>query len=420
MKRIMPVIIFSTVFFLVLGEEKQPADINQSGDISVLVKSSNDFAFELYGKLSSMKGNLFFSPYSVSTALAMVYAGAKGQTEKEMADVLKVPVINEYGCSGQLTALWPQERYHASFGAIIKNLNEQGQKGSYELAVANALWGQKGYGFLNEFVWLIEKNYQGGLNQLDFINQAEQARQTINQWVELQTREKIKDLIKQGVLDADTRLVLTNAIYFKGKWENQFKKEKTASEQFYLPDDSTKTVSMMKQTEQVKYLQAENFEAVELAYKEQDLSMVIFLPAKGASLDDFERNFSEKQFSQWQNLFTAREVEVHLPRFTLTWEQELGKVLKSMGMANSFTSDADFSGMTGHKELFISEIVHKAFVQVNEEGTEAAAATGVVMRLTSVQPKPIVFRADRPFIFIIKDNLSGSVLFIGRIVEPQE
>lgn len=420
MKRFILILSACAITAVGYANDKNIADTNQPGNIDLLVKGLNSFAFEMYGKLNA-ENNLFFSPYSVSAALAMTYSGAKENTEKEMGETLNVPTASFFSCEGKVSALWPQERYHTAFGTVIKQLNEQGRKGNYELITANALWGQKGYNFLKEFIWLIEKNYQGGLNHVDFINETEAARKTINGWVEQQTRDRIKDLIPQGVLSADTGLVLTNAIYFKGKWANQFQKENTADELFYLESGKQITVAMMRQTERINYMQAEGFKAIELPYLDNELSMVIFLPDKKSNVRQFEQRLNEESFSEWLNLMSKRKVQVYLPRFTMTWQNELVPVLKLMGMEEPFSGNADFSGMSGTKDFFISNVVHKAFVEVNEEGTEAAAATGVVMTRTSIDiESPVVFRADRPFVFVIKDNFSGSVLFMGRVAEPKQ
>ncbi|MFA7486230.1 MAG: serpin family protein, partial [Phycisphaerae bacterium] len=301
MKRFLLILVTFAITAVGCANDKNIADANQSSDIDLLVKGLNSFAFEMYGKLNA-ENNLFFSPYSVSSALAMTYSGAKGNTEKEMAEALNIPAVNYFSCAGKVSSLWQQERYHAAFGTLIKQLNEQGRKGSYELITANALWGQKDYNFLKEFVWLIEKNYQGGLNNVDFINETEAARKTINIWVEQQTRDRIKDLIPQGVLSVNTRLVLTNAIYFKGSWANQFQKENTADELFYPESGKQITVAMMRQTERINYMQADGFEAIELPYLDNELSMVIFLPDKKSNIRQLEQKLNEESFSEWLNL----------------------------------------------------------------------------------------------------------------------
>ena len=377
----------------------------------IIVQGNNAFAVELYAKLRTQEGNLFFSPYSVSAALAMTYAGARGKTETQMAEVLHFP--------------WQgaddKEQFHQAFGAIIKDLNAGGGQGKYELIIANALWGQKGYEFLKGFLRCVEDNYDGRLNEVDFAGDTESARKTINAWVEQKTRDKIKDLIPKGVLNQLTRLVLTNAIYFKGNWAVQFEKEETEDAPFTLAGGEKVNTPMMNQTGRFGYMEMEDFQGLELPYVNNELSMVIFLPKQTGRLADFETKLTTENLLQWQAKLRKREVIVSVPKFKETCQFSLADVLRQMGMTDAFTAAADFSGMNGKKELFISEVIHKAFVDVNEEGTEAAAATGVVVGLTSVGPKETpVFRADHPFLFLIRDNLSGSILFIGRAANPKD
>ena len=372
-----------------------------------VVKGNNRFAVELYAKLRAQDGNLFFSPYSVSAALAMTYAGARGETEAQMAKVLHFPSQR----AGD------QERFHPAFGAIIKDLNTRDKKGKYELIVANALWGQKGYGFLAEFLELIEAQYGGKLNEVDFITATEDARQTINAWVEKETKDKIKNLIGERVLTPLTRLVLTNAIYFKGNWASRFKKENTKDAEFTLLSGEKVDTPMMIQTEQFSYMETEDFQGIELPYVNNELSMIIFLPKRTDGLAEFEKSFTSENLSQWLVKLRKREVIVSVPKFKMTSQFDLADVLKQMGMTDAFLGKADFSGMNGKRDLFFSAVIHKAFVDVNEQGTEAAAATAVVVRTTAI--RPTVFRADHPFLFLIRDNDSGSILFIGRMMNPK-
>jgi serpin B len=394
-----------------------------------VVKGNNEFALELYAKLRAREGNLFFSPYSISTALAMTYAGAQGETESQMADVLHLPtrpgglkVAPSEPNEKSITATaWEHKRFSLAFGKIIKDLNAGGEKGKYELRVANALWGQKGYGFLKEFLSLIETDYGGCLNEVDFVTAVEASRKTINEWVENQTNSKIKNLIPEGVLDSMTRLVLTNAIYFKGNWARQFKKESTQNAPFTLLDGNKVDVPMMSQTADFNYVQTDTFQGLELPYINNELSMIILLPQKLDGLSELEGTVTIDNLSKWLNELRKREVIVFVPKFKMTSQFSLADVLKAMGMTSAFVRDvADFSGINGKRDLFISAVIHKAYVDVNEEGTEAAAATGVVMKLTSMGPTQTpVFRADHPFLFVIRDNHSGSILFIGRVMNPE-
>jgi len=388
------------------GTAKAPPLPKPRPEEVVVAKGNTEFALDLYAKLRLEEGNLFLSPYSISSALAMTYAGARARTAEQMARTLHFTL--------------PNDRLHPTFGGLTRGLNDGGKKGDYELAVANALWGQKGEKWLPEFLALNREHYGAGLNEVDFIGATEHARQTINRWGEKETRERIKDLLKPGVLRPNTRLVLTNAIYFKGLWLGQFNEEATRDAPFHLTADKTTTVPMMNQTGPFKYMQDNGFKALELPYKGKRLSMVVFLPDKVDGLAGFEKTLTAESLSKWlSRLRRTPKVIVGLPKFKVTAEFRLGKVLKSLGMTDAFSGAADFSGMNGLKNLFISAVVHKAFVDVNEEGTEAAAATAVVIGRTSVMVRPPpVFRADHPFLFLIRDNVSGCILFLGRVLYP--
>ena len=421
MKAIKRILVLSIVIVisansLAMNNPAEKKDMNKK----TIVEGNNKFALELFARLQSTKGNLFFSPYSISTALAMAHAGARNETESQMADVLHFPVTVNRRIDSASKSLPDKQQFASSFGNIIKDLNKRGQKGGYTLTVANALWGQKDYGFLEDFLELIQANYDGRLNEVDFITAAESARRTINAWVEKKTNKKIKNLISKGVLDSMTRLVLTNAIYFKGNWARQFKEDRTQDAPFTLADGQKIEVAMMNQKAEFGYMESDAFQALELPYVDEELSMVILLPKEFNALDEFEKTLTPEKLSQWLAKIFKREVVVFVPRFKMTSQFSLASVLKSMGMKDAFSSNADFSGINGKRDLFISAVIHKAFVEVNEEGTEAAAATGVVMTLTSMGPTRIpVFRADHPFLFLIRDNLSGSILFIGRVANPK-
>jgi serpin B len=399
-------------------EQPRTAEKEQKMAAEAVVAQNNLFALDLYGKLRAREGNLFFSPYSISTALAMTYAGARGRTDTQMATVLHFPTAPSETVPAMKTLTRMQ--FHSAFGTIVKDLNTRGKKGGYELTVANALWGQKGYGFLEEFLQLVKANYDGQLNEVDFVKAAESARKTINAWVEKKTKNKIKDLIGRGALDKMTRLVLTNAIYFKGNWDRQFKEDRTMDAPFTLLSGDKVDVPMMNQKAEFRYMETEDIQALELPYVDDELSMVILLPKEPDGLPEFEKELTIETLSAWLSKLRKREVIVSVPKFKMTRQFSLASILKSMGITDAFSpGSADFSGMNGNKDLFISAVIHKAYVDVNEEGTEAAAATAVTMKLTSIGPTPIpVFRADHPFLFLIRDNLLGSILFIGRAANP--
>ena len=375
---------------------------------------SNQFALELYGKLRGQDGNLFFSPFSVSTALAMTSTGAKGRTLEQMVGTLHMPA--------------DPVQAHAGYAALLKGLNAEGidpKKRGYDLSVANALWGQQGIDWKPDFLAAAEKYYGAGLREVDFKGATEAAGKTINAWVEQQTHNKIKDLIKSGVLQPDTRLVLTNAIYFKGAWAIEFDKKRTRDEAFHLSADRQVKAPMMHQESGFFYGETDSLQMLQLPYRGNEVSMVVLLPKKRDGLEAMEKSLSAENLSKWlRQLRHEEKVIVTLPKFKMTREFDLERKLSELGMKDLFAPGlADLSGMTGAKNLFVSNVIHKAFVEVNEEGTEAAAATAVIVRPTSapLNPRPVpVFKADHPFIFVIRDNRSGAVLFMGRLADPSK
>ncbi|TET75807.1 MAG: serpin family protein [Dehalococcoidia bacterium] len=380
-----------------------------TGDVALLVEGNSAFAFELYQALREEGGNLFYSPYSISLALAMTYAGGRGETAQQMADTLQF--------------LLEQERLHPAFNWLDAELAKRGEGAEgkdgegFRLNIVNAIWGQKDYEFLSDFLDVLAENYGAGLRILDFITETEASRLAINQWVSDQTEGRIEDLIPQGAIDALTRLVLTNAIYFNAAWENPFNEDMTADGPFYLLDGGQVIVPMMKQTESFGYTEGEGYQAVELLYDGCELSMVILLPEAG-NFEAFEEGLQGQQVSDIISGLQPTEVALTMPRFEFDSEFSLKDTLAGMGMPIAFSSSADFSGMTGKPELFISAVVHKAFVAVDEAGTEAAAATAVIMELTAVPEPPVEVTIDRPFIFLIRDIETGAILFVGRVMNP--
>lgn len=371
-----------------------------------LVEGNTAFACDLYAKLKDQPGNLFFSPYSISTALAMTYGGARGETEAQMAKTLRFP--------------FGGETLHACFGELQGGLKGDRGKDGYELAVANRLFGQKGHRFLDPFLALNRDRYGAPLEALDFAKDTEGARKTINSWVEERTKDKIRELLKPGVLDADTRLVLTNAIYFKGDWASAFDKKATRDAIFHPTLDSGRKVQTMSQTADFPYAETDLLQALELPYKGNALSMVVLLPRKEKEMAALEAGLSPDSLQKWIAALGEQEVEVSLPRFKLEPDSiDLKKTLSDMGMPDAFNETrADFSGTTNDPQgLHVSEVIHKAFIDVNEEGTEAAAATAVAMKPNGI-PDIKTFRADRPFLFLIRDKRTGSILFMGRVTNP--
>jgi serpin B len=380
-----------------------------SNEQSLVIQGNSAFAFELYQALKGKERNLFYSPYSISSALAMTYAGARGDTAQQMADTLRF--------------MLEQDRLHPAFNWLDAELasrgkGAQGKDGEgFRLNIVNAIWGQKDYSFLPAFLDVLAENYGAGLRILDFINEAEKSRVTINDWVSDQTEGRIKDLIPQGAIDALTRLVLTNAIYFNAAWECPFDEQVTADGPFYLLDGGQVTVPMMRQTESFGYTDGEGYQAIELLYDGGELSMVILLPASG-NFEAFEEGLQAQMVNDIINGLQPSEVALTMPKFEFESEFSLKDVLAEMGMPIAFSEAADFSGMTGNPELCISEVVHKAFVAVDEAGTEAAAATAVIMELTAVPAPPVEVTIDRPFIFLIRDIETGAILFVGRVLNP--
>lgn len=369
-------------------------------DVGRVVDGNNAFAFDLYGRLAQDPGNLFLSPYSISNALAMTWAGARGTTADQMQSTLRFP--------------FEGPRFHASFGDLVRRLD--GRKG-YRLEVANRLFGQKGYGFLPEFLTTCSKDYGAGLEEVDFVAGTEEARRIINAWVEKKTQDKIKELLKPGILSADSRLVLTNAIYFKAAWVRPFPEKATRMGEFQAAGGKVK-VPLMHTNLRTGYFDGGDFSMLELPYEHHDLSMLVLLPKKADGLAALEKKLTVANLKAWTAKLGDFLVDTTLPKFKTTAEFELKKVLSAMGMPVAFQRGrADFSGMTTREKLNISAVVHKAFIDVHEKGTEAAAATAVVMERSSL-PHPATFRADHPFVYLIRDRTTGSILFMGRLVQP--
>jgi serpin B len=385
-----------------LARAGQPA-----ADWSKLVAGNTQFGMELYGELKGEAGNLFLSPFSISTALGMTAAGARGKTLEEMETVLHLPGDP-----------------HAGFGAIIKSLNEEpdAKKRGFTLSTANALWAQQGYPWKPEYKKLVATDYGAGLFDVNFKGDAEASRTTINQWVEKETRDKIKDLLPVGSVTPDTRLVLTNAIYFKGDWQDPFDKKATRDLPFTTTGGKTVEAPLMFRVGRYLYGENDAFQVIDMPYTGRRISMTVILPRKADGLPAVEKELTAAKLAETvKGLRLEREVHVHLPRFKVTKDFLLNKPLKALGMKLAFEK-ADFSGMhTGGEQLDITAVLHKAFVDVNEEGTEAAAATGVVVGVTSAAPPPTpkYFKADHPFLFLIRDQKTGSVLFMGRLENPR-
>ena len=381
-----------------------------AADTAELVTGNNAFALDLYEELQSEEGNLFFSPYSISTALAMTYAGSRGETEQQMADTLHFSLS--------------QNQLHPAFNALDLQLvsNEEGgksdKKTDFTLRTANSLWGERDYSFLPEFLDTLARNYGAGMRLVNFKTAPEPARIAINDWVSDQTEEKIKDLIPQGAINPMTRIVLANAIYFYADWQRQFDPNATRDAAFTLLDKEQVTVPMMSQLSGFLYTQGEGYQAVEMPYVGGKAAMTIVVPNSG-EFTDFDSSITADQIDEIIANLERKQVQLSLPKFTYESEFSLAGILAQMGMRDAIDPmAADFSGMDGTRELFISAVIHKAFVAVDEEGTEAAAATAVVMAASGMPIVDVTLTIDRPFIYLIRDTETGSILFIGRVLNP--
>jgi serpin B len=388
------------------GSEAVPAS---AGEVAELVAGNTAFALDLHQVLRQQDGNLFYSPYSLSLALAMTYAGARGETEAQMADAM------HYTLS--------QARLHPAFAALSQALASRGEGAAgregegFRLNVANALWGQEGYDFLAEFLDVVDRAYGAGLRRVDYVGAPDEARQTINDWVANETEDRIRDLIPEGVIDALTRLVLTNAIYFNAAWAEPFEEDMTRDGPFHLLDGDQVSVPLMHGTSSFGYARGQGYQAVELPYDGHQLSMVILLPDAG-EFEAFEATLDAPALETVLDGLAYESVALAMPRFEFSAKFRLEEALAALGMVDAFTGAADFSGMTGNRDLFLSAVVHQAFVSVDEAGTEAAAATAVVASLTAAPAEPLEVTVDRPFLFLIRDLETGAVLFLGRVLDP--
>jgi serpin B len=395
-----------------ITESNLPRENNppvSQADLQNLVDGNNIFALDIYQSLRSENGNLILSPYSISLALAMTYAGARGETESQMAQTLHFAT---------------QDRLHPAFNALDlqlkkKPLNLDKDQEPLQLNIANTVWAEQTFSFLQGFLDTLAVNYGAGIRLSDFINNYEPTRKEINNWVSNQTEDKINDLLPDGSVGTDTRMVLVNAIYFKADWLDQFNAKDTYDVTFNLLDGSKVDVPMMGQGMYIPYASGDGYQVVELPYAGNTAAMNIIVPDAGR----FEEIESALTYDMLKEMFGNMEqtsLMLRFPKFEFESSFALPDVLKEMGMSDAFDeNNADFSGMTGGKDLFIGNVIHKAFVAVDEEGTEAAAATAVIMEATSAPMWDVTLLIDRPFIFLIRDLQSGQILFVGRVLTPQ-
>jgi serpin B len=390
-----------------LRREQNPS--TTEADLKSLVDGNNAFALDIYNSLLSENGNLILSPFSISLALAMTYAGARGETESQMAQALHFT---------------PQEQLHPAFNSLDQTLTKQTinldkDQEPLQLNIANAVWAEQTFTFLKEYLDVIARNYGAGIHISDFINNAEPTRKEINNWVSDKTEDKIKNLLPEDSVGPDTRMVLVNAIYFKADWLDQFEEKDTRDFPFNLLDGSQVNVPMMGQSMYIPYTSGGGYQAVELLYAGNTAAMQIIVPDQGR-FEEIESALTVDLLNDITSRLNQTSVILRMPKFEFESSFSLTDALKDLGMPAAFDrNSADFSGMTGDKDLFIGNVIHKAFVKVDEEGTEAAAATAVLMEGTGALMSDVTLVVDRPFIFLIRDLQTGQVLFIGRVLNPQ-
>jgi serpin B len=371
-------------------------------DVKAVADGNTAFAIDLFKKLAEQQpdGNLVVSPYSISTTLAMTYAGARGETAAEMRKVLHFAL--------------PDDRLHPALGAIAQQLQSDGR--SHQLIVANALWGQRGVLFRGEFQRLTRKHYRAGLREIDFVTDSASTRRTINAWVGEQTRGKIPELLKPADLSEACKLILTNAVYFKADWAFPFRTEFTKDGPFNVAEGKTITVPLMAQTATLLYAECDSARVVELQYSGSSFSMVVILPVKPQDLSRVEDALAGGALDRWLNCAEPREVDLTLPKFRLRMAATLDPLLEELGLQAAFTPAADFTGLAATGGLRINRVVHEACVEVDEKGTVAVAATAAVVNQSSVGR--VTFAADHPFLFLIRDRATTAILFYGRVANP--
>jgi len=369
-----------------------------------VASANNAFALDLYARLSQQPGNVLVSPFSVHTALAMTYAGARGETARQMAKALHFPARDS--------------DLHAGFAALLKEMNQANAAGC-ELVIANSLWLQKNLSVKESFLKTTREQYAAHPNLVDFTAGEAVPRRRINEWVSAQTRGHIPEIVPPGMLNEDTRLVLVNAIYFKGIWAVEFDRSRTADSPFYLESGRAVLVPMMRQMADFGYVETKELQVLELPYTFNQLSMVILLPKKGHKLVDIEKNLTPDRIEQLRRKSRVQKVDVSLPRFKIQSDFRLNETLQAMGMVDAFLDGvADFSGMTDEERLFINAVLHKTYLEVDEAGTKAAAVTAVVMDRSAEPPAFVTFNANHPFLFLIRHNPTGAILLLGRVANP--
>ncbi len=411
--KILGATILLTVFFSLSCKTQKNNTVNNNTSVTEnkapvsITDANNLFAIDLYKKICDKPENLFLAPYSISTALAMTYVGARENTEKQMGEIMHFPANSK--------------DFYDKYNESLKEIGALNDGSAINIYNANSIWAQRDFTFNEAFVKILKNSFNSSVNTVDFINETENSRQQINTWVEKQTNEKIKGLIPSGLVDYLTRLVLVNAIYFKANWATAFDEKQTQKIDFHVEETSSVACDFMTADKEFNYYEDEtNLKAIEIPYSNGTLSMLIILPKDNAAFVALKKDFNYDLYKKITIGLSPKKVKLFFPKFKITSEFELSWILKEMGMPDAFSDRADFSGMTGKKDLKISKVIHKAFVEVNESGTEAAAATAVVMRIKSLPVNQPEFKADHPFMFIIKENKNNSILFTGNIHNPAE
>jgi len=377
-------------------------DIEMTPELEEVVASNNTFTADLYGANATEDGNVFLSPFSVYSALGMTLAGADGTTADEMRDVLYV---------GD-----DEEAFHENLGALTDNLN--GRFKGYQIAVANRIFGQEGLSWERDFLDVTADDYGAELEEEDFQGDPDGARKDINGWVSDQTHGMIDSLFDKGTITSSTRMVLANAIWFKGDWLEAFDTSNTKDHDFTLADGSVVSAPLMFQTiDEAYYAEFDGGKVLRLPYKREDVSFFAVLPDAADGLPALEAELSGETLTDWLDSASSGEVSVQLPRLDLEQKLEMSQLLSDLGMPTAFTDGADFGRMLQDSDLRISTVIHDAVLSLDEEGTEAAAATGIGVETTAYHP-PVEFHADHPFLFGIRDELTGAILFIGRVSDP--
>ncbi|MGA3013145.1 MAG: serpin family protein [Bacteroidales bacterium] len=377
---------------------------------TAIAEGNNKFAFKLYNELKNKSDkNIIYSPFSISTALAMVYAGARNETADQIRQVMNFQ---------------PGEQFNLEYKNFLKTLSDSSQN-HIKLNIANGLWVQENFNFYDSYLGLVTTNYDSELKRVDFINKDARERATvdINTWIEHKTNGKIRDILDRNSLDSFTRMVLVNAIYFYGDWAQPFQQEFTHPQDFFLSEQSHVNVPFVNRIARYNYYEDSTIKAIEIPYKDNKASMLIFLPNDRNGIAGFDMLFDYKYYVKVIDNLQSNEVSLAFPKFTTTYHKELEDILPNMGMPLAFSPlNADFSGMCDIREhLYIKKVIHQAFIKVTEEGTEAAAATVVIMKAGSARIINIKhFIADHPFIFLIKDNTTGSILFFGKLMNPKQ